>query len=160
MNVLPKRFERFGLSLHPEKTKLLPFGKPMKNSRFKCDTFDFPGFTFHWSKSRRGYWVIRKRTVGKRRSRFMKSLRSWCKKNRHKPIVDQHKDMCMKLTGYCQYYGVRSNFKALDVVFGHAMMAWRFWLGRRNHKGLISGDKFDKMRRKFPLPRPRIVHNI
>jgi len=74
--------------------------------------------------------------------------------------MDQYKDLCRKLTGYYQYYGVRSNFKALDVVFEYEMKAWRFWLGRRNHKGLINGEKFDKMRRKFPLPRPRIVHNI
>ena len=160
MDVLPKRFERFGLRLHPEKTKLLPFGKPMKNGRIKSETFDFLGFTFYWAKSRGGYWVIKKKTVGKRLSQFMKTLWNWCKKNRHMPIVDQYRNLCKKLTGYYQYYGVRSNFKAIEAVFKYAMVAWRFWLGRRSHKGLINGEKLDKLRINFPLPKPKIVHNI
>jgi len=161
MEVLPKRFNRFGLALHPEKTRLIPFKKPNSKEKGKGKgTFDFLGFTFYWSKSRRGYWVIKKKTANKRMARFMKRLWQWCRKNRHEPIKEQYKELCTKLRGYYQYYGVRSNYKALEVVFGYAEKAWRFWLSRRCHKGRISWKKFEVIRLSNPLPKPRIVHNI
>ncbi len=75
MKVLPKRFERYGLELHPEKTKVIQFYKPPQNGKgIGPGAFDFLGFTFYWSKSRKGYWVIMKKTASKRRARFMKEL--------------------------------------------------------------------------------------
>ena len=160
--VLPKRFNRFGLSLHPEKTKIIPFKRPSSNNEDGKGngTFDFLGFTFYWSKSRRGYWVIKKKTMRKRLSRFMKGLWRWCRDNRHEPLKEQHKTLCLKLRGHYQYYGVRSNYKALEVIFEFAEKAWRYWLSRRSHKGGIRWEKFEKLRANFPLPKPRIVHNI
>jgi len=161
MEVLPKRFNRFGLALHPEKTAVIPFKKPNSKETGKGKgTFDFLGFTFYWSKSRRGYWVIKKKTIGKRLARFMKGLWQWCRENRHEPIKEQYKELCMKLRGYYQYHGVRSNYKALEAVFEHAERAWRFWLSRRSHKGGISWEKFEAIRSSYPFPKPRIVHNI
>jgi hypothetical protein len=104
--------------------------------------------------------VIKKKTIGKRLSRYMKRMWRWCRAYRHEPIKEQHKSLCSKLRGYYQYFGVRSNYKPLEVVFEHAEKAWRFWLSRRSHKGGISWEKFEKIRASFPLPRPRIVHNI
>ena len=160
--VLPKRFNRFGLSLHPEKTKIIPFKKPSSNNEDGKGngTFDFLGFTFYWSKSRRGYWVIKKKTMRKRLSRFMKGLWRWCRDNRHEPLKEQHKTLCLKLRGHYQYYGVRSNYKALEVIFEFAEKAWRYWLSRRSHKGGIRWEKFEKVRASFPFPKPMIVHNI
>ncbi|MCP4122538.1 MAG: group II intron reverse transcriptase/maturase [Bacteroidetes bacterium] len=162
MEVLPKRFERFGLSLNSDKTSLVRFGKPAKRIRSdkKNGTFDFLGFTFYWSKSRQGFWVIKKKTIGKRLRRFTKSIWSWCKKNRHMAIKDQYDKLCAKLRGYYQYYGVRSNFKALEVVFEYTERAWRSWLSRRDRDGNISWEKFKKIKTTFPFPKPRIVHNI
>jgi len=162
MEVLSKRFKRFALSLNTDKTSLIPFGRPSKsdNSAKPSGTFDFLGFTFYWSKSRRGYWVIKKKTIGKRLRRFTKSLWDWCKKNRHKPIKEQYEKLCTKLRGYYQYFGVISNYKALEVVFEYAEKSWRRWLGRRHRDGRISWEKFEKIRATFPLPKPRIVHNI
>jgi len=162
MEVLPKRFERYALSLNQDKTGLVPFGRPARSK--KTDklngTFDFLGFTFYWSKSRQGFWVIKKKTIGKRLRRFTKTMWLWCKENRHKPIKEQHEKLCIKLRGYYQYYGVRSNYKALEVVFEYTEKAWRCWLGRRHRDGRISWEKFDKIRLNFPFPKPRIVHNI
>jgi group II intron reverse transcriptase/maturase len=161
MNVLPKRFNEYGLALHPDKTSVIDFRRPSTKVKGKGKgTFDFLGFTFYWSKSLRGYWVIKKKTIGKRLSRYMKRLWRWCRANRHEPIKEQHKSLCSKLRGYYQYFGVRSNYKPLEVVFEHAEKAWRFWLSRRSHKGGISWEKFEKIRASFPLPVPRIVHNI
>jgi group II intron reverse transcriptase/maturase len=161
MNVLPKRFNEYGLALHPEKTAVIDFRRPLSKVKGKGKgTFDFLGFTFYWSKSRRGYWVIKKKTIGKRLSRYMKRLWRWCRQNRHEPIKEQYRTLCTKLRGYYQYFGVRCNYKPLEVVFEHVEKAWRFWLSRRSHKGGISWEKFEKIRASFPLPRPRIVHNI
>jgi RNA-directed DNA polymerase len=161
MEVLPKRFNGFGLALHPEKTGVIEFRRPPSEVEGKGKgTFDFLGFTFYWSKSRRGYWVIKKKTARKRLKRFVNGLWSWCRENRHEPIKEQYRTLCSKLRGYYQYYGVRSNYKALEVVFEYAEKAWRFWLSRRSHKGGISWKKFEKIRASFPLPKPRIVHNI
>jgi group II intron reverse transcriptase/maturase len=161
MEVLPKRFNRFDLALHPEKTAVIEFKRPNSKETGKGKgTFDFLGFTFYWSKSRRGYWVIKKKTIGKRLARFMKGLWQWCRENRHEPIKEQYKELCMKLRGYYQYHGVRSNYKALEAVFEHAERAWRFWLSRRSRKGGISWEKFEAIRSSYPFPKPRIVHNI
>ena len=161
MDVLPKRFNEYGLALHPEKTALIDFRRPPSKVKGKGKgTFDFLGFTFYWSKSRRGYWVIKKKTAGKRLARYVKGLWRWCRANRHEPIKEQYRTLCSKLRGYYQYFGVRSNYKALEVVFDCAVKAWRFWLSRRSHKGGISWKKFERIRDSFPLPKPRIVHNI
>ena len=161
MNVLPKRFNEYGLALHPDKTAVIDFRRPPSKVKGKGKgTFNFLGFTFYWSKSLRGYWVIKKKTIGKRLSRYMKRLWRWCRANRHEPIKEQYRTLCTKLRGYYQYFGVRSNYKPLEVVFEHVEKAWRFWLSRRSHKGGISWEKFEKIRASFPLPRPRIVHNI
>lgn len=162
MEVLPKRFEKYALSLNSDKTSLVPFGKPARSKKKDKwnGTFNFLGFTFYWSKARQGFWVIKKKTIGKRLRRFTKSIWLWCKDNRHNPIKKQHEKLCTKLRGYYQYYGVKGNYKALEVVFEYVEKAWRCWLGRRNHEGRMSWDKFDKIRHIFPLPKPRIVHNI
>ena len=158
MDVLPKRFSRYGLTLHPTKTRVIMFRKPTsKANRKGKGTFDFLGFTFYWGRSLKGYWVIKKKTAGKRVNRFLKTLWRWCKTYRHDPMDGQYATLCSKLRGFYQYYGVRSNFKALEVVFEYAEKAWRYWLSRRSHKGKVL---FEELRKAYPLPLPRIVHNI
>jgi RNA-directed DNA polymerase len=159
MEVLPKRFERFALSLHPKKTRLIAFGKPACRGKPQ-GTFDFLGFTFYWGKSLTGNWVIKKKTARKRRTGFMRMLWNWCKENRHESLGDQHETLCSKLRGFYQYFGVRSNFKVLEVVYEYAGKAWKHWLGRRHRGGYISHKKFANILDRYPLPRPRIVHNI
>jgi len=163
MAVLPKRFNRFGLTIHPEKTVLIEFKKPSSRdpSAKGKGTFDFLGFTHYWAKTRRGYWVIKRKTIRKRLRRFMKAIWTWCRDNRHEPLNEQYRTLCAKLRGYYQYYGIRGNFKMLEVVFEHTERAWRYWLSRRSHKGHINWQKFvDSLRHKLPLPKPRIIHNI
>jgi group II intron reverse transcriptase/maturase len=159
MEVLPKRFNRYGLELHPDKTALIRFGKPplKSNGSTKNGTFDFLGFTFYWGRSLKGYWVIKKKTARKRLNRFLKMTWNWCKDNRHDPIGDQYQILCAKLRGFYQYFGVRSNYKVLEVVYEYTEKAWRYWLSRRSHKGTVL---FEELQQTFPFPSPRIVHNI
>jgi len=159
MEVIPKRFERYGLEFHPDKTALIKFGKPQTKSTGSGGngTFDFLGFTFYWGKSLKGYWIIKKKTARKRLNRFLKMTWNWCKENRHDPIQDQHRILSAKLRGFYQYFGVRSNYKALEVVYEYAEKSWRRWLSRRSQKGRVL---YEDLRKAFPLPLPRIVHNI
>ena len=163
MEVLPKRFNRFNLTIHPEKTALIDFNKPpfQEKSAEYPSSFDFLGFTHYWEKSRRGTWVIKRKTVGKRLRRFVKGIWRWCRENRHGSLKEQYRALCSKLRGYYQYYGIRGNYKMLEVVFEQTERAWRYWLSRRSHKGRINWQKFiESLRKKLPLPRPRIVHTI
>jgi group II intron reverse transcriptase/maturase len=157
--VLPKRFNRYGLELHPDKTSLIRFGRPPMNAKGlqKSGTFDFLGFTFYWGRSLKGYPVIKKKTARKRLNRYLKQTWKWCKENRHDPIRDQYQTLCAKLRGYYQYFGVRSNYKAIEAAYEYTEKAWRYWLSRRSHKGTVL---FETLREAFPLPTPRIVHRI
>lgn len=160
--VLPKRFGRFGLSIHPEKTRLVKFGKPGPKGAPKGGngTFDFLGFTHYWTTSRQGYWVIKRKTMRKRLSRAIRALWRWCRANRHAPIVEQYRVLCQKLRGYYQYYGLRGNIKALSTLLYHVRRAWRYWLNRRDRETNFTWEKLDKLERKFRLPRPRIIHQF
>ena len=163
MEVLPKRFARFRLTIPPEKTVLTAFKRPPSRDQSAGGkgTFDFLGFTHYWAKTRRGYWVIKRKTVGKRLRRFMKGIWAWCRENRHEPLKEQYQTLCLKLRGYYQYYGIRGNFKMLEVAFEHTERAWQYWLSRRSHKGHINWQKFvEFVHRKLPLPKPRIIHHI
>jgi RNA-directed DNA polymerase len=162
MAILPKRFGRFGLSIHPEKTVMIEFRRPMARmaSGDGNGTFDFLGLTHYWTRSRRGYWVIKRRTARKRLRRTKKALWRWCRVNRHLPLKDQHRMLCQKLRGHFQYYGIRGNSRMLADVRYHAEEAWRYWLSRRSHKSAISWEKFHKLKQVFVLPAPKLVHNI
>jgi group II intron reverse transcriptase/maturase len=163
MAVLPRRFARFRLTIHPEKTALIVFKQPpsQEPSARGTGSFDFLGFTHYWAKTRRGYWGIKRKTVGKRLRRFMRAIWTWCRENRHAPLQEQYQTLGLKLRGYYQYYGIRGNGKMLEVVCEHTERAWRYWLSRRSHKGHITWQKcVESVHRKLPLPKPRIMHNI
>ena len=160
--VLPKRFGRFGLTIHPEKTKLIAFSKPGPQGTPKGGngTFDFLGFTHYWATSRKGYWVIKRKTMRKRLKRAIMAVWQWCRANMHRPIVEQYKVLCQKLRGHCQYYGLRANHKALSTMYRRAQIAWRYWLSRRDRKHVITWEMFEKLMEKLPLPQPRIIHVV
>ena len=162
MAVLPKRFARFGLRIHPTKTALIAFRKPdaRQDTEDGNGTFDFLGLTHYWTRSRRGCWVIKRKTANKRIRRTKKSLWRWCRINRHAPLKDQYRMLCLKLRGHFQYYGIRGNLRLLEGIAHYAEKAWRYWLSRRSSKSGIGWEKFQKLLRVYPLPIPRIVHNI
>jgi RNA-directed DNA polymerase len=162
MAALPKRFNLFKLTIHPTKTVLARFGRPSSTKKTDSEngTFDFLGFTHFWAKTRQGYWVIKRKTAKKRLRRAMKSLWQWCRDHRHDNLMEQYKTLCLKLRGHYQYYGIRSNYKMLEVVFEHVENAWRRWLSRRSRESFIPWNVFERLRKVFPLPKPRIYHAI
>jgi RNA-directed DNA polymerase len=162
MDVLPKRFDRHGLTIHPTKTRLIAFRRPeyRHQSGKGHDTFDFLGLTHFWARSRKGTWVIKRKTAKKRMQRAMNALSNWCRQNRHLSLTEQHRMLCLKLMGHYQYYGITGNFRMLERVHRHAVAIWRFWLDRRSSKNAMRWDKFLKILNTFPLLRPRIVQPI
>ena len=156
---LSKRFREYGLTIHPKKSRLVQFSRPYWNKGKGPGTFDFLGFTHYWGKTRAGGWTIKRMTQKKRLRRFMRDLWEWCKEHRHVRITEQHQTLCAKLRGHYQYYGIRGNYKMLEVVFEYAERTWRRWLGRRTRNGKIVWEVFeDRYRKVFPLPRHRIIH--
>jgi hypothetical protein len=105
MAVLPKRFARFRLTIHPQKTRLIAFGKPTcrQTGGAGNDTFEFLGFTHYWAQSRLGTWVLKRRTAKKRVRRAKKTLWQWCRHNRHRPLKEQYQALCQKVRGHYQY---------------------------------------------------------
>jgi len=160
LEVLPKRLGKYGLKLHPEKTRLVRFHRQPKGAKADPENgvFDFLGFTHYWAKSHNGYWVIKRRTMSKRQRRASKALWNWCKRNRHLPVREQYVTLCRKLRGLYQYYGIRGNSASIRALFGEAVRTWRYWLGRCSQKSGIRWDKFRQLLKGLPLPMPRIVH--
>lgn len=163
LEVLPKRFGKYGLSLHPIKTRLIDFRKPGKAAggpRGTPSSFDLLGFTHYWGRSRRGYLVVMRKTSRKSLRRALRSITAWCRRHRHEPLRVQHTSLSRKLHGHYGYYGITGNGRAL-ACFLHALTRlWRKWLSRRSQRGALTWDRFNAYLRSFPLPTPRIVHSV
>ncbi len=158
MEVLPKRFGKYGLSLHPEKTKLVDFQRP-SNRGGGPGSFDLLGFTHFWGKSRKGKWMVKRKTAKDRFSRALKRVAEWCRSQRHLPVRVQHRALCRKLVGHNQYYGITSNYDALSRFCRAVQVVWRRWLDRRSQRAKMTWDRFNRLLVNYPLPRPRIVHS-
>jgi len=164
--VLPKRFARFGLTLHPDKTRLLDFRRPDRKDDEGGDdgtgprTFDLLGFTILWGRSRRGKWVTQKHTAASRLSRSLHRFREWCRMHRHDPVREQHHTLSQKLRGHYAYYGVTGNSRALRRFFWEAVRAWHKWLARRSYAAhrTCTWEWMARLLQRLSLPPPRIVH--
>ena len=158
MEVLGKRFERFGLRLHPEKTRLLPFERPGSGSNGGKGpaTFDFLGFTHYWRKSRSGRWMPGIKTRTARLRRAIKAVTDFCRSHRHEPVKEQHAALTRRIVGHFNYFGVNGNFRSLELLVREAERAWHKWLNRRSQRARLSWERFKVVLRDFPLPKPRI----
>jgi RNA-directed DNA polymerase len=167
MAVLPKRFEKYGLTLHPEKTYVTRFTRPPNDGqpRRRRDvatwpgSFDLLGFTLYWGKSRRGNWVIKRKTASDRLSRALKRINTWCRENRHAKIGWQHQNLVLKLRGHYGYYGMTTNSRRLQQFRYGVIRIWRKWLSRRSQRSHIRWDRFNEFLKRYPLPQAKIVHS-
>jgi RNA-directed DNA polymerase len=159
MDVLPKRFEKYGLTLHPEKTRLLNFRRPTDDNPSRGRSFDLLGFTHFWDRSRKGNWVVKRKTAASRFTRALRKVVQWCKRFRHRPVAEQHALLCRVVKGHYGYFGITGNARAL-FRFMHAVeRAWHKWLGRRSSRANRKWEHFFKLLRRYPLPQPRVVHS-
>jgi RNA-directed DNA polymerase len=167
MDVLPKRFEEYGLTIHPEETRLVPFERPSgarhdarAGTRTPPGTFDLLGFTHSWARSRKGNWVVKRTTSRSRLSRGLTALAQWLRKVRHESLADQHRTLSQKLRGHFAYYGITGNHDALKRFRRGAIGLWRKWLSRRNRDGPIAWDRMYQLLERYPLPPAIVVHSV
>ena len=167
LEVLPQRFGKYGLTLHPEKTRLVPFQRPSaqpdRAARKKeppPGTFDLLGFRHYWARSRRGNWVVQRKTAPDRFRRALRKIARWCRANLHQPIAAQHRMLWQKLRGHNAYYGITGNRTALQRFRFVVARLWRKWLSRRHRRGPFPWQHFQALLQRFPLPPPIVVHSV
>jgi len=153
---LPKRFAEYGLTLHPEKTRLIPFRQPPLRGPKDHVSFDFLGFTHAWMKSAKDVWVLCQVMSRKRRTRVLTRMREWMSKHRHDPIRAQHRVLAQKLLGLYAYFGLPRNAQALAGLWREVRREWKNWLGRRSWAGKLFWERYRQIDAAFPLPRARI----
>jgi RNA-directed DNA polymerase len=182
LQALTRRFEKYGLELHPEKTRLVDFGRPGKSrdrdrgggsekdddngedenkKGIKRRSFDFLGFTHYWGKSLKGYWVVKRKTASKKLREKLKKMNEWCSEYRHYPISYQYEKLCQKSKGHYAYYGITGNMRGMQRYLDMVKRIWKKWLCRRSWKNKLNWEKFNIfLTQQCPLPPVRVVHSI
>lgn len=159
MEVLPKRFGKYGLTLHPEKTRLMEF-RPGRNGEGGRGCFDFLGFTHFWKLNRKKKWVVTRKTSKKRFRRALNQIKEWCRRNRHWRVLEQYRMLVKKLQGHYAYYGITGNSRALCVLREEVIKVWRKWLLRRSQRKRLNWERFHNFLNRYSLPKARVVHSI
>lgn len=162
-DVLPKRFGKYGLTLHPEKTRLVDFRRPSERGKDEDDsprrggrTFPLLGFTHYWGRSRKGRWVVKKKTSSQSLSRALTAIGAWCRRMRHQPVWWQWRQLAPKLRGHYAYFGVIGNSRALASFRYWVVAIWRKWLSRRSQRGRVTWERHGAILARYPLPWPRM----
>ena len=160
--VLGKRLARFGLTLHPGKTRIVDF-RPQR-AGLACHpttdgtTFDFLGLTHVWGRSRNGKDMVRQVTAKSRFARAVAAVSDWCRHHRHWSSRDQHRRLAAMMRGHFAYYGVGGNSRRLRWFANQVVRVWRKWLSRRDREGVVRWTRLNEMLRRHPLPSVRIIH--
>ena len=154
--VLPERFGRFGLTLHPDKTRLVDYRRPSPRGERRPGTFDFLGFKHYWGTSRKGLATPMRKTSGKRLSRALKTIGTWMKRARHWPLELQHDRLAAKLRGHFNYFGLPGNSRAIGAFRHEVVRRWHHWLARRSQRGQ-TWAKFNALLNRYPLPPARLT---
>jgi len=160
MAVLPKRMGRFGLTLHPDKTRLLHFGRPRGKRGKGPATFDFLGFTHYWRRTRNGRWLMWCKTMRTRLRRAIQSATEYCRSHRHDAVKVQHAALRRRIQGHFNYFGVNGNYRSLKCLIYAIQGLWLKWLRRRSQKTHLTWERYWKMLERFPLPAPKITVQI
>ena len=161
--VLGKRFGKYGLRLHPEKTRLVDFRSPTRRGPGGTQrerSFALLGFTHHWGRSRKGRWVVKRKTAKDRLLRAVRSIGDWCRLNRHLPVAVQWAALQRKLQGHYAYYGITGNYRALARFYWWVVALWRKWLVRRSPRKRLTWAGFTRLSHRYPLPLPRVVQSV
>ena len=159
MEVLPKRFAKYGLTMNERKTSAIRFLPPGRRDGGKPEPVNFLGFTHYWGKSRRGNWVVKRKTQKERLARAVTTVAEWCKRHRHDPIGEQQQALNAKLRGHYAYYGITPNSRSLQAFWEQVKRVWYKWLNRRSRTRHLKWNTFNLLLKRYPLERPRIYHS-
>jgi len=161
--VLSQRFARYGLRLHPEKTQLVDFRSPPRTGPGgpqRERSFVLLGFTHFWGRSRKGRWVVQRKTAKDRFTRALREVGHWCRAHRHWPVAAQQAALRRKLQGHYAYYGITGNARALARFLHEVRRLWRKWLHRRSWRARMTWVRFVRLTERYPLPPARVVHSV
>jgi len=161
--VLDKRFEKYHLSLHPEKTRLIDFRRPPldKKGGKGPENFDFLGFTMYWRRNRKGPgWHLASKTRSARLSQTVQTIYDLCRRQRHEPVAVQHKALVSRIRGHFGYFGVNENHKSLKSLVYWSKRAWHKWLNRRSQRSRLNWKRFLDLYKDYPFPNPKVYVNI
>jgi RNA-directed DNA polymerase len=158
MAVLHRRLGRYGLTLHPDKTRLVPFGRPPSGQRGGKGPapFDFLGFTLYWRRARSGRWGMWCKTRSSRLQRAISVAADWCRRHRHEPVAVQHAALSRRIQGHFNYFGVSGNYRSLLPLVEATERNWYKWLRRRSNRSRLTWRRFAALLERYPLPTPRI----
>ena len=159
--VLGKRFARYGLRLHPEKTRYVDFRFRRPKGRHPATsgtTFNFLGFTHVWGQSRKGKPVVRQVTAKDRYARSLKAVRAWCREHMHLSLKMQHRRLSRSMEGHYAYYGITGNIRRIRWYHHQVERIWKATLSRRSRSGRLTWDRMQRVLERYPLPAARIVH--
>ena len=164
--VLPKRCAKYGLQLHPDKTRVIRFTRPpypdqehRHQQEGGPETFEFLGFTHYWGRSRQGHWVVKRKTAAARFTRSLRRIAKWCRQHRHHKVAWQHQQLVPKLRGHYAYYGITGNLRALQSFRLEVERVWRKWLNRRSQRRGMRWERFARLVKRYPLPSARVVYS-
>lgn len=159
--VLGKRLGRFGLQVHPEKTRLIDFRSPSERVGVQNalpTSFTFLGFLHIWGKTRAGKTTMWQRTAKDRLARTLRAINQQCRFMRSWPLADQQRRLSRMLEGHFAYFGITGNYRRLAAVVWQTRRIWRKWLSRRSWRSYVTWEQFLRLVATYPLPAPRIVH--
>ena len=161
-DAIRERLQEFSLSLHPDKTRLIEFGRRAATERKQCglgkpETFNFLGFTLICGTTRRGSFLIHRKTRRDRMTAKLKEVKGELRRRMHRPIPEQGKWLKQVITGFFAYHAVPTNFRALLRFRAHIKNLWLRTLRRRSQKDQTNWERIAKLADDF-LPQPRILH--
>jgi group II intron reverse transcriptase/maturase len=162
---LRERFAKFDLELHPEKTRVISFGRyereNAKRQKRKANTFDFVGFTHFCDRSRKGRFIVGRKTSRKKFCKKCKQMNEWLKAIRNTVKTKEWwPTLIAKLRGHYQYYGVSGNMRSLKQYYAATLRLVLKWLNRRSQRRTFNWKGFREYLKHYPLPKPRVVHNL
>jgi group II intron reverse transcriptase/maturase len=160
---LQERLGQFGLHLHEEKTRVIEFGRlpalaRKQRGERRLGTFAFLGFTHYCGWARDGRFIVKRKTQRQRVTVKLKALNDEAKSRRHEPVRAQHRWLCQVLRGHFAYFGLPSNFRAIQAFSYHVRRIWFRALYRRSQRRLTWAG-FGEILIRYPLPQPRITHS-
>jgi group II intron reverse transcriptase/maturase len=162
--VLHRRMAKYGLALHPDKTRLIPFARPQQRGTGKANagTFDFLGFTVHWCRTRRGSWRPALKTRKARVQKALKAISEFCRRQRHLSLKEQHAALVRRIGGHFRYFGVNGNRRSLYQLLHYVARIWRYWLRKRSQRAYrtLSWERFSAYLTAHPFPQARVYVQI